>query len=1508
MRSLALLLTVSIAFLCLNCGPLPPDPATLPENASIKVIAIDVDNQFKEPVKVSEETSIQVTFRLSLPDFIDSISIEIQSSEEAVEYYTSVEKPWDTTTFAMTLQFPSSGTKALIYTAWMSNGIEKAESIIFDVAARFTNASPVLSPKTIELFSEKGVSTTRNLMPYVTDPDNDKITFEIKGQESVLPFMLKDSLLSSSAALEVGNYVLSIVVSDGILSDVGTILWKVYTPPDGSSDIEDDIAETIKNTPVLVNVLENDDLPSGSLLSYTSQGKNGKTIIADGKVRYTPKSGFTGDDTLFYLVNGVDTGWVYVTVNESEIENRRPVWAPDTVELYSPEGVVSSADVAPYASDPDNDALLFDVTIPDDATFEVNNSVIASMAEMEEGTYYLLVTVSDGEEITAGVIKWTVFELQDVEISPVDDSTELEEGGSKVIKVLDNDEGVSDAEGIFITSVSQGLHGSATIQGGTMVRYTPESGFSGSDTVIYVVNGKDTGKVIITVLDKDPNAAPEWSTDSVGKSSITGIAGSLDLEPYASDSDDDELTFSIASAPESGFSLQEGTQLTVDAEVAEGEYTVVVTVSDGEASADMTVVWAVLSPAEAELEINDDEAEVVAGNIVTVDVLANDEVVSGEAQLVVTATTDPSHGSVSVSDDGIVYSSDVNYEGDDSFMYIVNGTDTGTVTVTVGSAEVTVVEDRHSLSENGSITVNVLENDVAPDGLLLSVESVIQGTLGSAIVIDDSTVGYEAATDASGTDTVRYVLSNGDTGLVVLTIAAIEYSLTDDATSVQQGHTREIMVLANDAVNVGALTVTGVTDASKGSVSFTDSSVLYTAAGDAEGSDELTYSVNNGKASATLTITFLAIEIVANDDSLTIDEDAETQIVAVLENDVITEGETMILTAVSEAQLGTVSIDETNENLIYTPSEDSSGTEIITYTINDAVDGLLKVVIHPINDPPVVSSFPGDKTIDEDDSTSLQINEFVVTDKDKDNLFINLQTGSDYRIENNNTTTARIIPNNNYYGDLHIQVRIHDGKDSSATHSFTVTVNPLPDDPMIDINVNSTTIPFGDPIPVSISYSDPDAAGIASAKLHLDGVEYTDIGQSPATINVIIPHGPQALGTHTITAIAVDDRGVTAADSIAVTIVESFATDSIYLSAILTANGIPGTSVRDFCTISGNRITELDLSDTITTLPSEIGNLTALTELELNFNNLTSLPAAIWTLDKLTSLNLYGNDLTSLPPEISQLTNLTHLYLGSNPIASLPTELFSLTSLERMYLHGTDLATFPAGIGNLINLTHLNISSTELTGLPAEFVNLTSLTWLCFDQNSHTTIPDEIWSLTGLSELSIQYNGLTAVPQQIMNLTNLTKLNLGSNQLTTVPDDLANLSNLQILNLYGNQLQILPSVITSITTLRELVVGGNDLSTLPSSIENLTNLDHLAAQNNQLTSLPSEIQNLSQLRVLYLYNNLLSSLPDEIANLTNVQHLRLDDNNLTPGSPTPHAWEDWATERDSDWATTQNSP
>ncbi|MEK6257634.1 MAG: leucine-rich repeat domain-containing protein [Planctomycetota bacterium] len=223
------------------------------------------------------------------------------------------------------------------------------------------------------------------------------------------------------------------------------------------------------------------------------------------------------------------------------------------------------------------------------------------------------------------------------------------------------------------------------------------------------------------------------------------------------------------------------------------------------------------------------------------------------------------------------------------------------------------------------------------------------------------------------------------------------------------------------------------------------------------------------------------------------------------------------------------------------------------------------------------------------------------------------------------------------------------------------------------------------------------------------------------------------------------------------------------------------------CRQSGE--TELDLSGLgLSTLPPEIGQLTALTTLELHRNQLSALPPEIGQLAALTKLHLYENQLSALPPEIGQLTALTELFLHNNQLSTLPPEIGQLTALARLDVYDNQLSTLPPEIGQLTALTILHLFRNQLITLPPEIGWLTALTMLHLSHNQLCMLPPEIGQLTSLTTLFFYNNPLIKLPPEIGQLTALTVLDVHGNRLEALPESVSRLSSLQILRVHGNPL------------------------------------------------------------------------------------------------------------------------
>jgi Leucine-rich repeat (LRR) protein len=192
--------------------------------------------------------------------------------------------------------------------------------------------------------------------------------------------------------------------------------------------------------------------------------------------------------------------------------------------------------------------------------------------------------------------------------------------------------------------------------------------------------------------------------------------------------------------------------------------------------------------------------------------------------------------------------------------------------------------------------------------------------------------------------------------------------------------------------------------------------------------------------------------------------------------------------------------------------------------------------------------------------------------------------------------------------------------------------------------------------------------------------------------------------------------------------------------------------------------------------------------LDLRSNSLTTLPPEIGKLTKLKVLNLQGNQLTTLPPEIGNLTNLRELWVDDNQLTTLPPEFGNLTNLDFLSLHFNRLETVPPELWELTNLRTLWIGANQFTVVPPEIGKLTNLKSLALRDSKLTTLPPEIGNLTNLEDLYFFNSQITTLPPEFGKLTKLKRLWLHNNQLTKLPLEMENLVNLEMLNLNSNRI------------------------------------------------------------------------------------------------------------------------
>jgi hypothetical protein len=274
-----------------------------------------------------------------------------------------------------------------------------------------------------------------------------------------------------------------------------------------------------------------------------------------------------------------------------------------------------------------------------------------------------------------------------------DDAATTTKNTSVVINVLANDRD-TDGDPMTVTATTTPAHGTASILSDNTIRYTPASGFLGTDGFLYTVSdgrgGSATAHVAVTVT-PPPNRPPTAVADSATTTKNTSV--SIPVLANDSDPDGDPLRVTSVTPPGHG-SATINTDNTVKYSPASGftgtdgfNYSI----SDGRGgSATAHVTVTVTTAPNKAPTATEDGVTTNQNTPVTISVLANDFDPDGDT-LSVASVSSPGHGTALKNTNGTIsYTPASGFLGTDSFAYTVSdgrgATATATVTVFVVSS------------------------------------------------------------------------------------------------------------------------------------------------------------------------------------------------------------------------------------------------------------------------------------------------------------------------------------------------------------------------------------------------------------------------------------------------------------------------------------------------------------------------------------------------------------------------------------------------------------------------------------------------------------------------------------------------------------------------------------------------------------------------------------------------------------------------------------------------------
>ena len=422
----------------------------------------------------------------------------------------------------------------------------------------------------------------------------------------------------------------------------------------------------------------------------------------------------------------------------------------------------------------------------------------------------------------------------------------------------------------------------------------------------------------------------------------------IDVDVLANDvdPDGDALTVTLASAANGTVAIVGGVVTYTPNANFNGTDTVSYTISDGEggtstATFDVTVDPVndapTVTPLAAQANLDSDVVSVgTAGNFADLD---GDMLIFSAANLPAGLTIDPATGIISGTIDasasqvnGGVYA--VTITADDGN----GGTVASTFRWTVTNPAPIAADDTATTAEDTLTNIDVLTNDVDPDGDMLTIVTA-SASNGTVTVLPDGTIDYTPNANFNGTDTITYVISDGNGGIDTATVAVTVTPENDppvavnDAASTNEDTPINISLLSNDTdIDGDMLTVTTATAPNGTVVIEADGTVTYTPNPDFNGTDTITYEISDGNGGTdTATITVVVAPVndapVAVNDTASTPEDTPVTI-PVLGNDTDVDGDALTVTSATSPD-GTVTINA-DGTVTFTPNGNFNGSATVS--------------------------------------------------------------------------------------------------------------------------------------------------------------------------------------------------------------------------------------------------------------------------------------------------------------------------------------------------------------------------------------------------------------------------------------------------------------------------------------------------------------------------------------------------------------------------------------------------
>lgn len=705
----------------------------------------------------------------------------------------------------------------------------------------------------------------------------------------------------------------------------------------------------------------------------------------------------------------------------------------------------------------------------------------------------------------------------------------------------------NDTEGTFAFSVVSNTapaHGSLSRPGQSLAtfQYTPDLGFTGSDSFTYTIEDAQHNDSTATVTLHVTNDVPVANNDTINGDNTTVLHGNIVTND--TDANRDSLTPTVVSEDLHGGSYQLATDGTIDYTPAAGfigDASLVYTVNDGTVnSSQATVTFHVTGNAPpvavADSYTTDEDTSLT---IAAPGVLANDTDPEGDA-LTAVLLSQPDNGSVALDANGaLVYTPNANFNGTDGFNYQAmdshgNLSDPVSVTLTVNPVADNPIATPGSaeIPEDTQLNDNVMNFVNNVDGNPLTAEVVAgpkDGSGNPSGTLDfnpDGTFTYTPEANFNGEITFTYKVTDplestaSDVTPYVITIDPVNDApvAVDDHYSTNEDQPLTINlpglgVLANDS-DVEGDTLHAVLDSSPqhGTVVLNDDGTFvytpdqnYNKDSTAAGEDTFAYHVTDGinhsdPATVHISVTPLNDPLIAVNDSVH-GFPNDITIIAVQANDTNIDGHSQLV--FTQPEHGTVDFSNKNPlKLVYTPDPGFTGTDTFTYHIENIYgvsSNEATVTLTISNDPPVAVNdsyvIPVDGTLATDSSNGVLAND---SDPEGSAITATLVDGPSHGTLDslNPDGSFNYTPNAGFHGVDTFTYVANDGVNDSSLATVTITMDTAPTADESNKSTNSNTPLSGnvnaadvdhDPLTIALGTEAKDQPTHGTVVLNPDG-------------------------------------------------------------------------------------------------------------------------------------------------------------------------------------------------------------------------------------------------------------------------------------------------------------------------------------------------------------------------------------------------------------------------------------